>query len=220
MAAPQVSVNLIRAFDGPRHKKLERAWTYFMEFLCPEATLHVYDNPGGRDSHAHCLNRIWEQEARRPTRYAILTEFDFLPSPLFFTDLDWVDELHPVAAAEYVTRDPYTRQLQHHGIPGAWYILVDKKRCPDLDFSPAGRFNDPANGLAEFISAKYSLGTKLLPTEDNDNGGYSIRIPQGEHLFFSRHYNDPPGNFVAGFCLWDIQKKTDAAIDRYIREDL
>lgn len=220
MTAPQISINLIRAFEGPRHKKLERVWQYAANFHFPDARLHILDNPGGRDSHAHCLNRIWDQERRRPERYAVLSEFDFLPDPDNFLDLDQVNEEYPVAAVEYVTRDPYTRKLLGHGFPGAWYILVDKQACPDLDFTAGGPFNDPANELAAFVRQKYNKAVRLLFGVDQYPRHYGVRYPQGTHLFFSRHYNDHPSTTVAGFCLWDILKKVDDEVDRFIRHEL
>ena len=217
MARPGINVNLIRAFSGPRHDRLERVWDVILEHQKHLVTGHIFANPGAHMSHAQCLNALWEEELKRPEPFALLTEYDFLPNlPL------WLPTIHlagnsPILAAEYITRDPKTRRLLHHDIPGAWYILIDKTRIGALDFSGAGDFNDPANGLVAYVTREYNSSILLLNHEDCYPRHYGARLMTGEHLFFSRHLHDDPHQSVAGLHLGDIQRKHDWAVEDWIR---
>lgn len=163
----------------------------------------MFDNTSRKLSHATALNEIWAGERERPNRWAIFSEFDFLPGPGFLSLPAGGDAVY---AAEYCTRDPVSLEMRLHRIPGAWFVLIDKEWAPHLDFSPCGRFNDPANGLP----------ASLIPSADCLPRHYGVRVGErGEHLFWSRHYNDPPGARVVGFNLDDIRQRIDRTLDDY-----
>lgn len=205
--SPPVNVNLIRAFEGPRHTKLEGLWDCVAEYLSRDVRLHVLSNLGARLCHADCLNEMWDAERARPERYAIFTEYDFLPNLRgWFTPLG---DATPLLGVEYATRSPLTKRLEHHGIPGAWYLLVDKERVKELDFTAGGPFNDPANQIQ---------GVRLMPGTDCYPLHYGISYPTGTHLFWSRHLHDDPDGSAAGFKLGDIQRGHDAAVEAWVRQ--
>jgi hypothetical protein len=199
-----INVNIIRIFDGPVHQRLEQIWRHYKKHH--EFNLHVFDNTKLQLRHDVAYNEIWRKERNRGERFAIFTEFDFLPGPGFLSTSIGDSA---VKAAEYCTRNSDTMELEWHGIPGAWFILIDKEWTPPLDFSSAGPFNDPANGLP----------ADLIHSEDCYPEHYGCRVGQkGEHLFFSRHYNDSPELKIAGLPLDDILKKIKIRLDNYTHE--
>lgn len=210
---PQVLVNTIRAFEGPRHTLLERCWDTYAETNAQRMRYMCHSNAGARLSHAKMLNSIWNDFVLfRPERYIILTELDFLPSPDFIK-LTYVDSAYPILAATYCTREPGTNTMKEHSdIVGAWYICVDREYVDKLDFSPGGPFNDPANNLVSYIHDEYGLGVRMLMPADCMPRHYGVQYLTGEHLFWSRHYNDHPDSDLGGFRAGEIQKKVDQAI--------
>jgi hypothetical protein len=248
--ASQTNLHLIRAFEGPRHTRLERIWER-VGALCPGVSIHVHDNlsKGGGPpplQHGQKLQEIWEGEKADPSApVCIFTEFDLLPDlpgilgaheeGLFAGPCaggDGVrqggDGLHrpaapldirgglsdrPIWAAEYATRDPYTRRIRRWGLPGAWFVRIDNLSPllvgVRLDFTAGGPANDPAAKLPPSL-------THLLGAEEGTFSRFGVRVPGvGEHLFFSRHYNDPPTRIVAGFVIGEIQRAVDRACDLY-----
>lgn len=160
---------------------------------------------GGRRSHAANLALEWEAAQSCPERVAILTEFDLLPE-----DGLLAEEPVSLLCAEYCTRHPGTWRVQPHGTPGAWFVRIDKERLGGLplDFSAGGVFNDPGAHL-------YSPDMRLIPPEDCWPG---VRVGEkGVHLFWSRHYNDPPAPLPCGFHLRDIHVGVDSLLDAYDR---
>ena len=217
MDTPQINVNIIRAFQGPRHSRLEFLWETLAEQHKKTWRLCTFSNPGARLSHAKALNALWAEELTRPQRYAIITEYDFLPDWDRFTPLEMLSEKRPIYAAEYCTRNPGTLRLIPHGIAGAWYVLVDKHYIKSLAFDPEGAFNDPANGLAQYVRTAYDRGLMMFTAKDCMPRHYGTRHLPGEHLFWSRHYNDNPLSSPAGFNLGDILGRHDTAVATYIK---
>lgn len=217
MAADKVNVNLIRIFEGPRHQKLELLWKYYALTHADRMNLHVFDNTELRLPHDRAYARMWQLEARRPEKHTIFTEFDFLPGPDFLrylpTDM-W--------AAQYVTRDPHTKALRKHPFPGAWYVAINKDAQEFApDFRSGGQFNDPANLLdCETLDTEdcypRHYGVKVFTEAFTREDGL-VRFDFGEHLFWSRHYNDSPNSMPAGFHLRPILEGVDAAIDSWIK---
>jgi hypothetical protein len=197
-----INVNIIRIFKGPRHDRLEFLWKKFAEKHADLMTLHVFDNRSLRMSHDWCMTRMWEKEQQRPEALAIFTEFDFLPGPQF---LNVKPEC--VAAAEYCTRASESRRMQTHGMPGAWFVAVNKELCGHLNFFAGGPFNDPCNELKAYLYAAEDCYPRHYGCAVKNDHGLI-----GEHLFWSRHYNDSPDLRPAGFDLGDIQAKVDSAI--------
>lgn len=212
-----INVNIIRAFEGPRHERLELLWAVIAEYCKKDISLHIYPNLGAKLSHAECLNYMWIEELKRPEPFALITEFDFLPNLRTWLPTKYLLTDAPVLAAEYCTREPESSKLLSHDLPGAWYILIDKTRVGDLDFSGAGPFNDPANGLGWCVRKRYNAPLLLLTHSDCYPRHYGAEMLVGEHLFFSRHIHDDPDMKVAGLILGDIQKKHDRAVEFWIR---
>lgn len=214
----QVSVHLIRAFVGPRHQRLENIWSRVAELVRPHGVAVIaHDNLQPTQlPHGEMLQKIWESEKDSPVPVTVFTEFDFLPilsglqQPVFSGG-------RPISAATYCTRSPFGRRLVvHPGVPGAWWIAVDKARLGSdlqrLDFRAGGPGNDPAGRLPPDL-------THLLGAEEGRLSPFGVVVPgAGEHLFFSRHYGDPPTRIVAGFVIGEIQRAVDRACDRYEKE--
>lgn len=216
MATPPVLVNVIRAFDDSRNRRLSLVWDALAEYHRDKFRLMVHPNLGCRLSHDKMLNRIWEFVMHRTERYVCITETDFLPSKDFLP-LDELTKAYPILAARYYTRDPETKKLRDHkDLVGAWYILVDREYIDLLDFTAGGEFNDPANTLLQYVHDNYGKGLKLMNAEDCLPAHYGIRHMTGEHLFFSRHLADDPNLRIAGVPLGDIQRKHDGAVTAWI----
>lgn len=215
---PQVNVNLIRAFDGPRHANLEFLWDLVAEHCQKDIRLHVLANPSARLRHSQCLNEIWNTERNRPERYALLTEFDFLPYFGGFLPLDRLTPKAPILACNYATRDPQTLKLAEHDCAGAWYVLIDKENAPkDLDFTDGGPGNDPAGNLIKRLRIDHEKTGTLVAGRDCLPLHYGLSYPMGVHLFWSRHLHDNPNTVVAGCKLGDIQIGHDLAVRNWVR---
>lgn len=212
---PQVNINIIRIFEGPRHERLRTLWDTYAELRRRRIRLHWFPNPLEMD-HPTALKRLWEEEMKRPERYAIITEADFLPSFNFFTPTSVLNRTSPVIAARYVTRHPESRKLLKHEYPGAWYLLIDKGFLPNPNLDRGGPHNDPCNLLA----ASLPKGVEPIYIEPNDcyPHHYGVEYMTGIHLFWSRHLHDDPAARVAGYSLGDIQEKHDRAVDEWIAE--
>lgn len=216
MPTPQVNVNIIRAFEGPRHSRLEFLWDCLAEYYQQEFKLHVFANPRATLRHSECLRRIWEAERSRPERYCVLTEFDFLP----FSGLPPIHLLkpdRPVVACKYAQRDEQTKALtQYPDVAGAWYVLIDKENAPaDLDLGDGGPGHDPGGRVIAQL-ASHSKGAVLLHGADCLPIHHGIKYPIGVHLFWSRHLHDPPHINVAGCNLGDIQSGHDTAVEAWL----
>jgi hypothetical protein len=134
-----INVRIIKAFEGPRHDRLEGIWRRLGTLYADKIHLIVHENPGAVRNHARMLAEMWDEERNRPETHAIITEMDFLPAP------GWLSiEPESILASEYCTRNPYTRELVRHGCPGAWFLLLNKENLDRLDFSAGGPGNDPA----------------------------------------------------------------------------
>jgi hypothetical protein len=207
----RINVNIIRIFEGPRHRQLELLWKWYADQHAGQMSLHVFDNTQLRLPHDRAYERIWELESRRTEPYTIITEFDFLPGPDFLRVLP-----ETMWAAQYVTRDPHSKDLKRHLFPGAWYVAAKKDQVPEHPhFRNAGPFNDPCNDLdCEYLETDdcypRHYGVKVF-TEFATRKGLD-RYEIGEHLFWSRHYNDPPDSWPAGFHLRPILEGVDRAI--------
>lgn len=211
---PDTAVYMIRAFEGPRHERLESIWARIEQRDRAKVAFSVYENEDGR-CHADCLNEIWQTARKDAERYALFTEFDFLPYPTWLGAKQWLDAEHPVVTANYVTRNPVSKTIEVHGKPGAWYMLVDKENIGDLDFTAGGAHNDPANELSHFVR-RQGKAVHLLGATDCYPRHWGCQVNgAGEHLFWSRHYNDDPALTVAGFPLRDILRGVDHALDDY-----
>jgi hypothetical protein len=174
--------------------------------------LHIFDNLGTKLRHAQCLAAMWEMEIWREEKEVIITEFDFLPYEGFW----YSDRRAEVESTMYCTRDPQTLRLSvEPRIAGGWFTHI--RKTPDLLqrrhvilrglSEESGKYRDPCNALQP---------DRFLPIADSYPDHYGCRVlGRGEHLFWSRHYNDPPYSVVGGFSLADIQRKVDRTISRY-----
>lgn len=211
-----INVHLIRAFEGPRHARLERIWKIIAEIYADRATVWVHDNLTEKKPHATMLEAIWQDVIRQEQEDVIITEFDFLPAP------GWLDPRGESECAEYCTRDPYSRTLQQHGLAAPWWMhfvhLLPSTRS-DLSggFQSGGRFNDPCGELLP-AARRAGCSIRLLSGVDGYPVSYGVSYPgRGTHLFWSRHYNDPPVGIIAGVLLGEMQRKVDRVLDEYER---
>lgn len=214
------TIRLIRAFEGPRHDRLEKIWDAVAEYLPKSINVRVFSNVNGKLSHAECLQRMWREEEEFDNRYVVFTEFDFLPR---LHDRDFLGLQHfgrksKVAGwgAHYATRDHRTRRIREvDNMLGGWFFVLDKSRCPkDLCFYGKP---DPANQLPEQISRHRDNEFYLVSGEDAYPRMYGLDYHFGSHLFWSRHYNDDPRMRISGFPLGDILQSVDQEIDRWLK---
>ncbi len=220
MSDSRTNVNIIRIFEGPRHDKLEAIWRWYARMHANQMTLHVFDNTKLRLPHDRAYERMWVQEENRPEQFTIFTEFDFLPGADFLN-------VKPasILAAEYCTRDPSDHKLQQRGIPGAWFVIADKQALKYRpDFRSGGLFNDPCNDLdAELLDTEdcwprhYGVKVTFEKMERYQSAlGLNSILDIGTHLFWSRHYNDPPHCKFGGFELQPILDGVDTAIKDFV----
>lgn len=211
--AHKVTVRIARAFDGPRHRRLEAIWDTIAEYARDRIVLRWEPNTRDRVSHADIFNRMWRKDRRGPNRYVLLTESDFLPDLnghwLPLTELTYFDA--DALGVPYLTRNPSTLTLRvYETRVGGWWVLIDKSRAPaslDFDGDP-----DPCNQLGEQMKVRFAR-----PTCDARPRHYGVRYPDlGDHLFWSRHYHDNPERTIAGVNLGDMQHRVDQAITAWI----
>jgi hypothetical protein len=226
MKKDRINVWLIRAFEGPRHARLEAIWNKFAELHKDQIHLNIFENKGAVRRHDECLEEIWSVEKGLPESRAIITEFDFLPFPSF---VQWPTQNHgqltlrePIQAAEYCVRDPVSKKLRFCGIPGAWFIRISKallRSTARLCYTSGGPFNDPTNQLDKILNETSGQRVRLLQSEDCYPRHCGVRVlGAGEHLFWARHYNDNPLGIAAGFRISEILDGVDKAIDDYERK--
>lgn len=221
MKKDRINVWVIRAFEGPRHTRLEAIWQKFAALHKDQINLNIFENKGAVRRHDECLEEIWGAEKGLPESRAIITEFDFLPAPSF---VQWPTQNHgqltlgePIQAAEYCVRDPVSKKLRFCEIPGAWFIRISKaliRASAMVSFASGGTFNDPANQLDKFLRDTTGQRVRLLQSEDCYPRHLGVRVcGAGEHLFWARHYNDNPLGIAAGFRISEILEGVDRAIE-------
>lgn len=209
-----INVHLIRAFEGPRHDRLERIWKILAEIYADRATVWVHDNLKEQQPHATMLEAIWQDVIRQEQEDVLITEFDFLPEP------GWLDPIGESEVAEYCTRDPYSRTLQQHGLAGPWWMhfvhLLPSSRSGLAEgFRACGRFADPCGDLLP-CARRAGCPVRLVPGVDAYPSSYGVRYPgRGTHLFWSRHYNNPPSDVIAGVLIGEMQRKVDKVVKDY-----
>lgn len=221
MSEPQVTVRLVRAFDGPRHDRLRTIWQTIAEYASPNVVVSWFANMGCRLSHADAFQAIWREECQRDDPpFVLFTEEDFLPELTGgwekWTGLSFLGR-HDAKALflPYHTRDAARKfLLPHAGLTAGWYALIDKRFAPkNLRFR--GR-PDPGNQLgAQYFAAGIRAHT-LRAYDDCYPKHYGIRYPVGEHLFWSRHLHDDPSKRVSGIVLGEVQQKHDRAVNAWI----
>lgn len=204
--AEKINVNIIDIFQGPRHDRLRRIWNKIGTL--PNIRLNWFQNSVGF-THGACLEIMWAEELRRPERYCLFTEADFLPNKNWLP-LHKLTPERPIHAAEYCTRDPVTLQLRKHGIPGGWFVLIDKTNCPvDLQWDSING-KDPANDLPVHR-------TTFVNTLDALPLHWGVLMGPGDHLFWSRHLHSDPDLVVAGVRMGDVQRAHDKFVQLWRR---
>lgn len=212
-----ITVRIINVFEGFRHARLRSIWEVVAEYAQTALKLKWFRNTGGWD-HAECLNRIWSEEQTDLAGRLVITEHDFLPDLnyddwLLQMDLDQPDIA--VAGACYSKRGG-NRQLHNYPeVVGPWFMSFDKTKCPGrLEFR--GRV-DPAGELTtQLHEAGYDL--MLYPGTDPYPLHIGVEYAFGTHLFWSRHYNDPPATRVSGYSVDEILTKHDRCVASWIRQ--
>ncbi|MEE8522143.1 MAG: hypothetical protein V3S83_12350 [Gemmatimonadota bacterium] len=201
--APDLLIYYTRAFEGPMHDRVYALW----DRLAKRIPVVVGSDCG---SHEASFRVAWKKYRTR-AKYLLLTEADFLHRP----DTDFgLSRLKAVGTAAlgvpYGTRAPggVTRPDYHvGGLPkvGGWWVLIDTERAPEkLDFRG---IPDPCNGL--------NLQMTVALLEGRDRGPSIEYEGIGLHLFWSRHWNDPPGSRPADFDLDKIRAAQKKLITQY-----
>lgn len=219
---PAFSIRLIRAFDGPRHKRLRDIWTAIAEYIKEDAIVRWYCNDKGY-SHAQCFDKMWHEEQEFDNRLVLFTEEDFLPD-LEVPIEKWcgltsfrTDEQAAVAV-NYCTRNSRSLGIVHReGMAGGWFICIDKDAFPGPQHISFQGDPDPGNQLQDHLR-HFGKTILLVPGKDGYPHHYGVEYPYGTHLFWSRHYHDDPTLRVSGFNLGEIQRKVDWRISAWIFE--
>jgi hypothetical protein len=217
-----ITIRLIRAFDGPRHQRLRRIWQAIAEYIAPEANVRWFVNER-RLRHAECFDKMWHEEQEFDNRIVLFTEEDFLPD-LAVGLFNWMgistfktDEQAAVATM-YCTRCPKNRSvLQAGDKAGGWFICIDKDVFPGPAHISFEGAPDPANQLRPHLR-HFGKTISLVPGSDGYPHHYGMEYPYGTHLFWSRHYHDDPNLRISGFKLGAIQAKVDWRITQWIHE--
>jgi hypothetical protein len=217
-----LTIRLIRAFDGPRHKRLRQIWQAIAEFVAPEVNVRWYHNEKGL-RHAQCFDAMWREEQEFDNKTVLFTEEDFLP------DLDlgfwnwsglstFQQDNQAAVGTMYCTRSPKSRDLFQQGErPGGWFICINKELFPGPGHISFEGDPDPGNDLRSHLK-HFDRTISLVPGCDGYPHHYGVEYPYGTHLFWSRHYHDDPKTRVSGFKLGDIQRKVDWRISQWIAE--
>lgn len=212
-----VNVNIIDIFSGPRHDRLNRCWDRFAERHADRMRLFRYPNRVAQIPHQIAMKAMLAAEMDRPDRYAIITEHDFLPA-LDFDQFAPVPLLgpSPMVIAEALRRGP-DRKLIHYGpdLTAPWYILIDKTRIRWLHTLPGGPLNDTANLAGKFCKIWYKDDPVVLSHKDCYPDHFGASLLTGVHLFWSRHYNDPPERDLCGYPCSEIMSGVDRAISSW-----
>jgi hypothetical protein len=214
---PLANLWLIRAFDGPIHRTLMRIWDAIAEYEAPHGVrLNIYPNEGAPERHGEALNSIWAAEVGRPERYFAFTEYDFLPE---LRNRDWLGlETHgdkqAMWGAMYATRGCGIPLVQLPDQCGGWFFVIDKLHAPRrlaFDHKP-----DPANQLPQLFDNQ-GLPWTLHAGDDTflKGHGHGVQYHFGTHLFWSRHYNDPPETQLGPWTAGEIQRGVRDEIKRW-----
>lgn len=219
---PNFAIRLIRAFDGPRHRRLRDIWTAIAEYVKEDAVVRWFANDKGL-RHAQCFDVMWREEQEFDNDAVLFTEEDFLPD-LAIGIQNWSGissfkrDDQAAAATMYCTRSTKSRDLFQHGDQaGGWYISINKFAFPGPAHISFEGEPDPANQLRQHLK-KFGKTVSLVPGNDAYPHHYGVEYPYGTHLFWSRHYHDDPHLRICGFRLGDIQRKVDWRISQWILE--
>jgi len=222
MSDANIVVRLIRAFDGPRHKRLRDIWTAIAEYIAPDVAVRWYANERGL-RHAECFDAMWREEQEFDNCIVLFTEEDFLPD-LAVGMWNWSglssfkQEEQAAVGVMYCTRATKSRDILQQGDnAGGWFVCIDKDKFPAPGHISFEGDPDPGNQLRQHLK-HFGQTISLVPGNDGYPHHYGVEYPYGTHLFWSRHYHDDPTQRVSGFRLGDIQKKVDWRISQWIKE--
>lgn len=213
---PVTRIRQIRCFDGPIHDVLHAIWDVIAEAIAPAAVLDVFRNPDATLSHAQCLQRIHAEESEMDSRFWAFMEHDFLPE----LEEDWLFAEYLVRHGPAFTGVMYATRgkdissgplFQYSDMAGGWFFLWRKDVMP-ARIAYHGH-PDPCNQLPEQLAGK-GLASQIFPGQPADDS-FAIRYPFGVHLFFSRHYNEPPATPICGVPAGRIQATTRQEIARW-----
>lgn len=188
---------------SPTHARLRQCWEYVRR---QHPHIEFVEQPAEGRSHAENMELLYAR-ARERGDLVLLTELDFLPE----LDSDWFPEPpeEGVLGVRYAQRTPLGNVYQFRSIPGAWWLLIQPEKVPRrLQF---GGSRDPCTELT-------NCARELQEGRPDPLGSLGLYYEgRGTHLFWSRHYGDPPNRTVAGFLVRDIVERSNAAIDEWRR---
>jgi hypothetical protein len=212
-----LNINYIRmSWKGPRHERMYRIWAAVAKYLEPRGVrCRPFPNCKMWLGHDEAMEIIWRQEQQRPEQYALLIDHDVL------LDLE-IQPIAPFAPIEMPTYSYGVGNLKIFrlipGLPMPWYFLVDKERFnKPLDWKRGGPFHDPGGGFKEQLSLDEYRLEDVKPGLPEFPGVVSFL---GKHLFWSRHWHDPPGTVLGDdkIRVRDIQSMVDRTTDKWLEE--
>lgn len=219
-ANPILTIRLIRAFEGPIHDELYRIWDAVAEYMAPDINVRVFANPGGKLSHAEAFQAIWAEEREFDNDFLCLTEFDFLPN-LARRDGDWLGvrlaNKYPAWGCQYASRGADARNGMrfHRKLAGGWFLVLNKARVPPFLYFDGNP--DPCNELP-FQLDNHDCLMYLERGKDAWPRHPGISYSYGDHLFWSRHYNDDPETVVSGMKMGTVQMLVREEIARWLKK--
>lgn len=212
MAKPSTAIVFTRVFEGTLHQRLYDIWSGWAA-RHPEVDVIEQLNDTGK-GHREMIEEIWDDHAAHYDTL-VITEHDFIPDEEMLTELQFVLNRYPALLPQYCTRNPQTMELLRHPYPGAWFMAFrtgDFKERPD--FGSDKPHNDPGNNLQESV---FNLTGRRPHINRGVDDGMGLHYPRlGTHLFWSRHIQDNPNSYVAGFSVREMQHHW---VDRISRKE-
>jgi hypothetical protein len=213
MPSPNVVIRYTRAFEGPIHERLYACWDAAAEFLAPWVGVRVFHNAGARLSHAQSFQAMWQEEAEFDNAIVVFTEADFLPN---LEDEDWYRASMAKKATawgvQYASRGVIGQLFRYPNLAGGWFVGINKEKAPKrLSFA-----GDPDPCCQLPLQIRHH-GGRFFYFAGSERAIF-LDYAYGTHLFWSRHYNDPPqtplncGKLTAG----DVQNMVNKEISRWI----
>jgi len=192
----RIRIVMTRVFEGPLHQRLYDIWADWADNHREVEV--VWQSNDGSKCHQEMLEEIWDDHAEH-CDVLVMTEHDFIPDDLLVNTLRARLRKSPAVLVQYATRNPQDLALIRHDCAGGWLMAFRPAR---FDTRPDFGGTDPGNRLIEEVY-KIAGAAPTVIYGRNDRLGLKYG-GMGTHLFWSRHINDNPNSYVAGFSVKEI----------------
>ena len=198
MPSSKIRLVYTRVFEGTLHERLYDIWDAWAS-RHPEVEVIQQLNDTGKN-HQEMLEEIWDDH-HEGCDILIMTEHDFIPAETLVDEVTTRMKSNCATLVEYCTRNPQDLSLIRHPVSGGWFMAF---RPAFFGSRPDFGGKDPGNNLDATIFSQTGSSWYILPGVNDKLG---ISYPRlGTHLFWSRHINDSPQSYAAGFSIREIQR--------------